>query len=55
MAENSLCLSLNSSANASNLDMPTILTFESVGKEETTHQVQFRSFPQFYEAGHVKS
>ena len=32
MAENSSCLSLNSSANASNLDMPTILTFESVEK-----------------------
>ena len=26
MAENSSCLSLNSSANASNLDMPTILS-----------------------------
>ena len=32
MAENSSCLSLNSSANASNLDMPTILTFGSVEK-----------------------
>ena len=32
MAENSSCLSLNSSTNASNLDMPTILTFGSVEK-----------------------
>ena len=32
MAENSSCLSLNSSANASNLDLPKILSFEMVEK-----------------------
>ena len=32
MTENSLCLSLNSSANASNLDLPTILSFGRVEK-----------------------
>ena len=58
MTENSSCLSLNSSANASNLDLPTILSFGMVEKmlesEETTRHVQFRSFLQFYPAGHVK-
>ena len=61
MTENSVCLSLNSSANASNLDLPTILSFGRVEKllEKkkllVTCQVQFRSFPLFYQAGHVKS
>ena len=32
MTENSLCVSMNSSANASNLDLPTILSFERVEK-----------------------
>ena len=32
MAENSLCLSLNPSANASNSDLPTILSFGRVEK-----------------------
>ena len=37
MTENSLCLSLNSSANVLNLDLPTILSFgrvEVVGKKK---------------------
>ena len=32
MTENSSCLSVNSSANASNLDLPTILSFGRVEK-----------------------
>ena len=32
MTENNLCLSLNSSANASNLELPTILSFARVEK-----------------------
>ena len=61
MAENGSCLSLNSSANASNLDLRTILSFGRVEKllEKkkllVIHEVQFRFFPLFYQAGHVKS
>ena len=62
MTENSLCLSLNSSANASNLDLPTILSFGRVEKLMKKNKLDLLMYSSFAislfptnQAGHVKS
>ena len=55
MTENSSCLSLNSSANASSLDLPTILSFGSVEKLLEKKKLLLNPQVQCYQAGYVNS